>query len=157
MAGRVVVEARASSNAPRDIVWAVLADGRSWADWGEWSWTRYDEEGDPAPDGVGAVRRFRRAPVTSVERVELFEPPSRFGYELLSGLPLRDYHAVVTLTDSSAGSGTDLHWRSEFTPKVPGSGWFWKAFLGKVLADVGRGICTEAERRSAAATSAAAP
>jgi hypothetical protein len=143
----MIVEARASSSAPRQVVWDVLADGRAWSSWGPWSSTVYDSEGSPAPDGVGAVRRFRRWPVTSVERVELFEPPSRFGYELLEGLAIGEYHAVVTLTDAGGG-GTDIHWRSEFALKRPRSGWFWKAFLGKVLSDVARGIAREAERRA---------
>jgi hypothetical protein len=143
----VVVEARAVSTAPRQVVWDVLADGRSWSSWGQWSSTVYDVEGAPSPDGVGAVRRFRRWPVTSVERVELFEPPSRFGYELLSGLPIGEYHSVVTLTDVAAG-GTDIDWRSEFELRRARSGWFWKAFLGRVLSDVSRGIAREAERRA---------
>ena len=142
----VVVEAKAVSAAPREVVWDVLADGRAWSSWGAWSSTVYDEVGSPSEDGVGALRRFRRWPVTSVERVELFEPPSRFGYELLEGLPIGEYHSVVTLTDVAAG-GTEIYWRSEFELRRPRSGWFWKAFLGKVLSDVARGIAREAERR----------
>ena len=144
----VVVEARASSSAPRQLVWDVLVDGRAWSSWGPWSSTVYDSVGSPSEDGVGAVRRFRRWPVTSIERVELFEAPARFGYELVSGLPIGEYHAVVTLTDV-AGGGTEIYWRSEFELRRPRSGWFWKAFLGRVLRDVSRGIAREADRRAA--------
>jgi hypothetical protein len=145
----IVAEARAVSAAPREIVWDVLADGRSWHEWGAWSETVYDNEGDPPPDGVGTVRRFTRRPVTSVERVEIFEPPARFGYELLSGLPLRGYHAVVTLTDLADG-GTEIHWRSEFETRWPASGWFWRRFIRKVISDVARAIAAEAAQRAAA-------
>jgi hypothetical protein len=143
----VVVEARAVSAAPRGFVWDVLVDGRAWGSWGPWSSTVYDAIGSPSEDGVGAVRRFRRWPVTSVERVELFEPRARFGYELVSGLPIGEYHSVVTLTDA-VGGRTEIYWRSEFELRRPRSGWFWRAFLGKVLRDVSRGIAREAERRA---------
>ncbi|MEA2480777.1 MAG: hypothetical protein QOJ07_2699 [Thermoleophilaceae bacterium] len=143
---RVVAQASARAGAPRDVVWQVLAEARRYHEWGSWQTTVLDEEGDPAPDGVGAVRRFTRRPVTSVERVELFEPPERFGYELLSGLPLRDYHAVVSLNHADDG-GTAIHWRSEFEPKLRGTGRFYKRFVTTVIGQVAKQIAAEADRR----------
>jgi uncharacterized protein YndB with AHSA1/START domain len=143
----VVVEATARSDAPRDVVWRVLADGRRWSEWGEWQTTEYEREGDPAPDGVGAIRRFTRRPVTSREEVVLFEPPSRFAYTLLSGLPLRDYRADVTLTDSGGG-GTNIHWESKFDVKVPGTAFLFRPFIRWVIADVAKTLAAAAEQRA---------
>jgi uncharacterized protein YndB with AHSA1/START domain len=142
----VVVEATARSDAPREVVWRVLADGRSWSEWGDWQTTEYEREGDPPPDGVGAIRRFTRRPVTTREEVVLFEPPSRFAYELLAGIPVRNYRADVTLTDSGDG-GTNIHWESRFDVKVPGTAFFFRPFIRRVIGDVARQLAAGADAR----------
>jgi hypothetical protein len=112
-----VIEASAHSSASRDAVWALVRDIDTWQDWGTWSSTTIQT---PAPgedpQGVGAVRRLRQAPVTSVERVTEIVPGERLGYELVSGLPFENYRATVTLSDA-AGGGTDIDWRAEFDAK----------------------------------------
>jgi uncharacterized protein YndB with AHSA1/START domain len=143
---RNVVEATARSSAPRDAVWRVLADGRSWSEWGEWQTTEYEREGDPAPDGVGAIRRFTLRRVTTREQVVLFEPPSRFGYELLSGIPVRNYRADVTLTDAGDG-GTNIHWESRFDARFRGTDALVRAGIAKVLRDISKQLAVAAERQ----------
>jgi hypothetical protein len=149
---RNVVEATVRSAAPREVVWAVLADGRSWHEWGDWQTTELERQGDPPPDGVGAIRRNVRRPLTVREQVELWEPPSRFGYKLLSGLPLRDYHSVVTLTDAGAnGDCTNVHWESRFDARPRVLDAPMRAFVGATLRDVAGKIAREAERRAVVA------
>ena len=144
-----MVEATVRSAAPRDVVWAVLADGRSWHEWGRWQTTELEREGDPPPDGVGAIRRNVRRQLTIREQVELWEPPSRFGYTLLSGLPLRDYHSVVTLTESGAdGRCTNIHWESRFDARVRALDAPMRALVQATLDEVAGGIAREAERRA---------
>lgn len=148
---RNVVEATVRSAAPRAVVWGVLADVRSWSDWGDWQATELEREGDPPPDGVGAIRRIVRRPVTVREQVELWEPPMRFGYTLLSGLPVRDYHAVVTLTEAGAeGDCTNIHWKSSFDAMVPGTNAPLRAVVQKVLRDIAEQVACESERRASA-------
>src|SRR5687768_5422684 len=108
--GRYVIDARARSNAPREAVWSLLANGCSWSEWGPWQKAELEREGTPLPDGVGAIRRLLRRQVLTRERVTAFEPGTRLGYELLSGLPLRGYHCEVTL--SEADGGTEVHWHT---------------------------------------------
>jgi Polyketide cyclase / dehydrase and lipid transport len=112
-----VIEASAHSSASRDAVWALVRDIDTWQDWGTWSSTTIQTPapGDD-PQGVGAVRRLRQAPVTSVERVTEIVPGERLGYELVSGLPFENYRAAVTLS-AAAGGGTDINWRAEFDAK----------------------------------------
>jgi uncharacterized protein YndB with AHSA1/START domain len=143
---RNVVEATVRVAAPRQAVWDMLVDPRSWHEWGDWQSTEIEREGDPAPHGVGAVRRMVRRPLTIREQVELLEPPSRFGYTLLSGLPLRDYHAVVTLTDAGHDC-TNLHWESRFDARWRALDAPMRKLVKATLEDVARKLAAEAERR----------
>jgi hypothetical protein len=154
---RVCVEATALSAAPREAVWDVLADSRSWQDWGAWQKSDLEREGDPPPEGVGAIRRNVRRPLTVREQVELWEPPSRFGYTVVSGLPVRNYHAVVTLTKAGAdGRGTNIHWESRFDGRVRALDAPMRALIRSTLEDVVKKVAAEAERRNSRMSTARA-
>jgi hypothetical protein len=142
-----VIEASAHSAAPRDVVWALVADVGTYQDWGTWSATSLESPGPGDPQGVGAVRRLRQFPVTSRERVTEVVPRERLVYELLSGLPLEGYTGQVTLADA-AGGGTDITWRSEFdvTSKVRGG--FVRKGLEKFLPEVVQRLADAAAKES---------
>jgi uncharacterized protein YndB with AHSA1/START domain len=144
--GRYVIDARVHSSAPREAVWNLVADGRSWSEWGPWQKAELEQEGTPPPDGVGAIRRLIRRPVVTVERVSAFEPPARLDYEMRSGLPLRGYRGTITLTE--ADGGTDIRWHTEFDDaKIPGTASLFRRMLQKFVADVADQLAREAERR----------
>jgi uncharacterized protein YndB with AHSA1/START domain len=136
------VDVEAHSAAPPERVWALLADARSWT-----RWAGFDEAHVEGGEGVGEVRRYRRGRVTGRDRVTAFEPPRRFAYEFLSGLPVRDYRAEVTLTPAS-DAGTHIRWRSRFDPKIPGTGWLLRRRLRGFLAELAEGLAREGERRA---------
>lgn len=137
--GHHVIEAKATSKASREEVWRLVADITTWSDWGGWSQTTRERDGDPAPDGVGAVRKLKRFPTTTVEEVTAFAPNSRLQYKLLKGLPLRDYVGQVTLADAPGG-GTEITWRSEFdTTWVPGIKSGLERFLPTTVEALARG------------------
>jgi len=125
-------------------VWALLADATTWSDWGDWSSAELLREGTPPPGGVHAVKRMKRFPTVTVEEVTVFEPPHRLGYELRSGLPLRDYRGEVTLTP--ADGGTQIRWRNEFDSKIPGTGALFRRGLSKFIADTAKRLAAAAER-----------
>jgi hypothetical protein len=77
-----------------------------------------ESEGEPAPNGVGAVRALHVLGPPVRERVTAFEPPSRMAYAMLSGAPLDDYVGEITLTPTEAG--TLITWSIEFRPRFPG-------------------------------------
>ena len=132
-----VVEAHARSAAPREAVWPLVADARGWSRWGAWRSAEIEREGKPPPGGLGAIKALtsgKRRPIVSREEVTEFEPPSRLGYRLLSGLPLRDYEASITLVDAPGG-GTDITWRSQFDPKIPLTGGLFRRTLQKFIQD----------------------
>jgi hypothetical protein len=140
-----VVEARARSAASREAVWAVVADARGWSRWGGWESAELEREGNPPPAGLGAVKALKRGRVVSREEVTVFDPPSRFGYRLLAGLPLRGYEATIELAEAPGG-GTDITWRSQFEPKVPLTGGLFRRALQKFIADTVVQLAREAER-----------
>ncbi|MGH8910325.1 MAG: SRPBCC family protein, partial [Egibacteraceae bacterium] len=84
------VSTQARSRAPVEAVWRLVADG------------------------VGAIRRFRTGRVVSREEVVVFEPPTQFGYRLLSGLPLVNYRSTIELVPEAGRP--DVLW-------VGGGGW----------------------------------
>ncbi len=149
---RQTIDVRRRSAAGRDAVWRVLADGATWSEWGPWTESSLEREGEPPPDGVGAVRRllaerrFLGRPVVNREEVTVFDPPNDFGYTMLAGLPLRDYQARVRLSDD--GEGTEIHWHVEFDPKLPGTGVLFRRGLEEVIADVAERAAAAAARRA---------
>jgi hypothetical protein len=147
---RNVVEATVRSAAPRNVVWAVIADAGSWHEWGRWQTTELEREGDPPPGGVGAIRRNVQRPLTIREQVEVWEPPARFGYTLLSGLPMRDYHGLVTLSDAGAARDcTNIHWEARFDGRVRALDAPMRALVQATLNDVAGRVARQAERRAA--------
>jgi len=94
--------------------------------------------GETEPEGVGAVRLFRTPPFASYEQIVELEPDRRFSYALLRGFPVRDYRVGAVLTP--VDGGTELHWHCEFSPKIPGTGWFYRWFFGQVHAKVVAGL-----------------
>ena len=145
-----VVEARARADAPAQIVWDVIADVRRYPEWAGTTKAELEREGAPDPDGVGAIRRMqsRRRGRTVVVREEVttFDPPARLGYRMLSGVPVRDYAAEVTVAPRDGGS--ELHWRSRFRPRFPGTGRLLKRALDDVIAELTARAAREAERRA---------
>ncbi len=110
------IHARAA--APLETTWALLADQRGMAAWAPVRAVTLEREGDPAPDGVGAIRVVRKPPLTIREQVTAVERPTRLAYRLLSGLPVRDYVGETIL--SGGAESTEIAWRVTLTPRFPG-------------------------------------
>ncbi|WP_067831728.1 SRPBCC family protein [Actinomadura kijaniata] len=134
------IEATAASTAAPEVVFKHLAVAEAWSEWGSFpTRARRERAGDEHPNGVGAVRRIPPAR----ERVVLYEPPRRYGYVALSGLPVREYRAEVTLTPH--GLGTQITWRGAFEPLVPGTAGLVRVFLGRLLRSFARRVAYHAE------------
>jgi hypothetical protein len=141
VAQRVIEHEETSQGTPA-AVFALLADGSTWPQWSPIDSFELVEKGDGEPEGVGAVRIFRTGRIKSRERVVTAQPNEVFSYILLSGLPLADYRAVVTLCP--AGSGTSIQWRSTFRAKVPGSGWIYQRQLGRFIGQIVKDLAAAA-------------
>src|SRR3954449_3497882 len=88
--GMKTVEASATTPAPRDAVWRLIADESQWPIWGRWSSVEIEGGGG---HGLGAVRRLVQRPFSVRERVTEWEPGSRMSYDLLEGMHARGYQA----------------------------------------------------------------
>ena len=128
----IEIEHTAHASAPRDQVWRKLSDLESWHEWGPWTKTTLD--GD-LRTMVSERKRMTGKPYVMRERVTALEAPERFEYDLLSGLPIRNYHGKVTLHEA-AGGGTDIHWQSRFDPPWPIFTGLWRGAMLKVIRDV---------------------
>jgi uncharacterized protein YndB with AHSA1/START domain len=124
----------AVSPLPPDRVFARLADALSWP---RWSPIGAAEIERPGP-GEGEIRRFTTGRVVNREEVVVFEPPHRFAYRLLSGLPLRGYVAEVVIAPT--GDGSRIEWTSTFQGRWPGSGPLYRLVLGRFIGRVVDGL-----------------
>jgi len=135
--------------APPETVFDVLADATGWKDWAGSTVgvSLWDRQGDPPPGGVGAVRKLGRWPFFTREQITEYDPPRHLGYTIVSGFPVRGYHADIDLLPDA--SGTTIRWAGAFEPKVPATGTVLEALLERIVLGYARGAAAEAERRAA--------
>jgi uncharacterized protein YndB with AHSA1/START domain len=141
------IDVSARSSASPEGVWTLLADARTWH-----RWAPFDESTVEDGEGLGEPRRFRAGRRTTRERVTAFEPPRRLEYELVSGLPIRDYRAEVTLTPD--GEETAIRWQSHFRTKLPGTGPLVRHALGRFIERAAEDPARRAESGPAPSTGA---
>ncbi len=111
------VEVRAESVATPQRLWDFFTKVEAWDDWAP-----FDEVTVQEGQGVGETRLVKSGLVTAIERVVALDPGRRYVYELLSGLPVRDYVAEV-LFQPVNGQRTQIRWTAHFDAKIPGTGW----------------------------------
>jgi len=102
-------------------------------------------EGDPPPDGVGALRRFALGPGGSQEEVVVWDPPRHLGYVAVRGLPVRHYRADVHL-EGDGSTGTVVTWRCSVEALLPGTGRALRWVLRRMVGGFARGLCRYADR-----------
>jgi Polyketide cyclase / dehydrase and lipid transport len=131
----IEIQHTAHSQSPRSAVWQRLADLEGWHEWGPWTKTTVDGDRRTL---VSERKRMTGRPYVMKERVTNLEPEERLEYDLLSGLPVREYHAVVQLAD--ADGGTDITWSATFKSPWPFLGGLWRGAMLKVLRDVSEAL-----------------
>jgi uncharacterized protein YndB with AHSA1/START domain len=108
---------RSLVNAPIDVVFDVLTDHGAYASFTPLRSATLEREGDPAPNGVGAIRVLRIAGPPIREEVTEYVRPNRFVYKMLSGAPTRDYVGTVDLVQEAGGTRVNYHVQT--IPTVP--------------------------------------
>jgi len=136
--------------APAEVVFEVLTDHRRYAEITPMRKSALEREGEPAPNGVGAIRVLSSVGPPLREEVIAFHPSSRFSYKLLSGAPVRDHVGTVELTPS--GSGTRVVYAVHTTPTLPLLGGAVVAVVKLAIKQLLDGIVKESERRAAASS-----
>ena len=146
-------EVHKTTSAPVQTVFRLLADGGNWKAWArpivfQSSWAT---EGDPAPGGVGAVRKLGMWPVFVQEETVEYEQDRRHVYKLVGPRqPVDNYVGVVELTPTASG-GTDIHWSGSFTEKLRGTGPAARAAMGGAVKFFAGALVKAAEADAAAA------
>lgn len=139
------VEVVAHTAAAPQVVWDLVADVESWAEWSLYDEARLESTGEGHPNGLGARRFLRADRVRSVDEVFAFEPPRRLAYVVVeSRLPARDLRSEIQLSPTVQG-GTEIWWRSSYEPKFLGTGWMMDRNLKILLADTIRRLAVRAD------------
>jgi uncharacterized protein YndB with AHSA1/START domain len=133
--------------APPEVVFDVLTDHRRYNEITPVRKAELEREGEPDPNGVGAIRVLTVVPPPMREEVIAYERPDRFSYKVLSGLPVRDHVGTVELKESNGG--TELTYAVKSTPTIPLAGPVFMVILKKAIRDLIAGVTKESERRAA--------
>jgi hypothetical protein len=143
---RQTISTRAWSHAKPSTIYALLRDGATWPTWSPLDSFELRSEGETGGESLGAIRVFHTGRHHSVERIVALEPDRRFGYALVSGLPVRNYRADVDLT--ARDGGTEIHWHSAFDAKVPGTGAIIRRSLRRFIQQCVDGLAAYAPQRN---------
>lgn len=125
-------EINLTSRAPAATLFRMETDGGRWSEWAKpmvmsSSWA---QQGDPAPGGIGAIRKIGTWPMLMQEKTIEYEKDRRHVYALVApASPAKDYRAEVVFTPNASG-GTDIRWAGSFTEGIPGTGPIMRAILG---------------------------
>ncbi len=134
--------------APAETVFEVLTDHRGYTELTPLRKAELEREGEPTPNGVGAIRKLTAVGPPMREEVIAFEAPSRFSYTVLSGLPVRDHVGTVEL--SAEGTGTKMVYAVRTHPTLPVVGFAVVAAIKRAIKGLIDGVANESERRAAA-------
>jgi uncharacterized protein YndB with AHSA1/START domain len=135
-------------DAAPEVVFDVLTDHRRYSELTPLRRSVLEREGEPAPNGVGAIRVLSAVGPPLREEAIAYERPSRFSYKLLSGLPVRDHVGTVLLEPN--GAGTRVTYAVRTHPTLPVVGGAVVAVVKLGVTQLLNGISAEAERRTAA-------
>ena len=134
--------------APPATVFDVLADHRGYSAISPIRSSTLEREGEPAPNGVGAIRVLKTLGPPLREEIVEFVPGERLVYKLLSGAPLRNHVGTVTLAEHTGG--TRASYRIDTTPTIPVVGRAAMPVVRLAVRQLFDGIAAEAERRARA-------
>lgn len=133
--------------APVETVFEVLTDHRRYAEMTALRRSELEREGEPAPNGVGAIRKLTAVGPPLREEVIAYAVPTRFSYALLSGLPVRDHVGTVELTAGGNGS-TKMVYAVRSQPTIPVVGGVVIAVVKQAVKGLIDGVAAESERRA---------
>jgi carbon monoxide dehydrogenase subunit G len=137
---------REVSAAP-EVVFDVLTDHRRYAEMTPLRKSVLEREGDPAPNGVGSIRKLSAVGPALREETIVYERPSRFSYKVLSGLPVRNHVGTVSL--EANGDGTRVTYAVRTNPTLPVVGGAVVAVIKQAVKQLLDGVSAEAEQRAA--------
>jgi hypothetical protein len=142
-------EINRTTSAPAAALFRLETDGANWSQWAkplivQSSW---EQQGYPAPAGVGAVRKVGMWPMLMWEKTIAYEQDRRHVYlQIGPPLPAREYRAEMLLTPNPTG-GTDIRWTGSFTEGLRGTGPIMQILLRGVVGFLAGRLVRAAERQ----------
>jgi uncharacterized protein YndB with AHSA1/START domain len=135
--------------APAERVFELLADHANYDRFRAITGSELVSEGDPPPNGVGAMRRIRVGPIRFEEEITAYEPSSRLDY-LIVRLNLPFDHRGGTMRLSEEEGGTRVEWISTFRIPIPVVGGLQERIWAPILTRGFRRVLEDVERMAAA-------
>jgi Polyketide cyclase / dehydrase and lipid transport len=142
-------EINRTTTAPTAELFRLETDGARWSEWAKplIAQSSWEQQGDPLPGGIGAVRKVGLWPMLMREKTVAYEQDRRHGYlQIGPPLPAKDYRAEMRLTPSPSG-GTDIRWTGSFTEGLRGTGPVMLIFLRSVVGFLAWRLVKAAERQ----------
>src|SRR6266545_2993002 len=103
---------------PPEPIFELLADHAKYDRFRAINGSKLLREGEPAPNGVGALREIKVRPLTFEEEITAYESPTRLDYLIVKlNAPLDNQGGSITLAPD--GSATRVDWRSTFSVPTP--------------------------------------
>jgi uncharacterized protein YndB with AHSA1/START domain len=132
-------------SAPAQDVFDLLADHANYDRFRALNASELLRQGDPPPNGVGALRRVKARPLSFDEEITAYERPSRLDYLIVRlNVPFDHHGASIRL--SPEGDATHVDWRSSFTVPTPLIGGLQESVWQAVLARGFRRVLEDVER-----------
>jgi hypothetical protein len=131
--------------APAEEVFDLLADHANYDRFRPIHGSELLREGDPAPNGLGALRRIKVRPLIFEEEITAYERPSRLDYLIVKlNVPFEHHGGSIRLDRD--GDATHVDWRSSFTVPTPVVGGPEELIWVPVLARGFRRVLEDVER-----------
>lgn len=131
--------------APAEAVFDRLADHANYERFRPIHRSELLREGDPAPNGVGALRRIKVRPLIFEEEITAYQRPSRLDYLIVKlNVPFEHHGGSIRLAPE--GDATVVDWRSSFSVPTPVIGGPEELVWQPVLARGFRRVLEDVER-----------
>lgn len=148
---QIRIRATATAHASTNVVFDTIADHLSYPAWTQVDGASLETEGDPIPNGLGAVRVFTSAGWQPVkEEVNHFWPPHLFGYRVIEGGPVTDHQGIIVLDE--ADDATRIVWHVTANPLNEAIADVVGALLPLAIQQMVDELVVEAERRAETTT-----
>ena len=130
---------------PPEPIFDLLADHANYDRFRAINASELLREGDPPPNGVGALRSVKVRPLSFEEEITAYERPTRLDYLIVKlNAPLDHRGGSITLTPE--GEATRVDWRSSFSVPTPLVGGLQELVWQPVLARGFRRVLEDVER-----------
>lgn len=114
---------------------ALIRDAEAWAGWAgpPITYSAWKPDGRTDDDTVvGRTRLAGHPRFPTAEEITVDDPPHTHGYRIRATWPVRDYTSAVNFTQGS-NDELSVRWSGQFTERIPGTGYLWRAFLRRLL------------------------